>query len=209
MKCGWICLDCRNAEFKLEDLQQKLCISEGKEHRSVLSAGFMCQNCPAISDDISTFLQEECACGFDKGSSPAARPAASPTPEHTAKHAPLTIKRKPGRIGGEFMEVPYIPPSAASSDEHTRMPEPPKRPAKETWKDEVPSRRPNTSVCGIPKPPHTDLKAPNSAKRSLPNPRSPISRTEVMSKIEQAQAELRQLLLLQALERERTWKICS
>ena len=65
MKCGWICLDCRQVEFKQESLQQHLC--KGKEvHKRVLCAGYMCQNCPAISDDIAAFIREDCPCTFDE-----------------------------------------------------------------------------------------------------------------------------------------------
>ena len=118
MKCGWICLDCRVVEYRIKDLQSHLCKGHSI-HKKVLSAGYMCQNCPAISDDIATFMNEECPCSFQEGlspprayaASPAARSAARDVPECAGgRHTPLSIRKRPGRIGGEFLEMPHVPP---------------------------------------------------------------------------------------------------
>ena len=97
-------MDCQTAVFKLLDLTQTPC--QGKDmHSKVLNAAYMCQNCPAICDDLTAFETEACPCRFDVESPPVAAPP-SPSPSESAKGAGLSIKRRAGKIGGTFMEVP-------------------------------------------------------------------------------------------------------
>ena len=202
-------------EFKAADLQARACVAGRTQHERVLSAGFMCQNCPAISDDISTFIHEECACSFKEVRSPAARPAASTSPEHsTPRHAPLSIKKRSGRIGGEFMVLPCITPSAIPTPaEPTPITDGSmKRPAKETWREDVPAKTifPGTPKLAKPAPVEAvkrkvfpKVNAAWEEELTPRKPHGPPSRSEVLSAIHVAQQELQQLLLLQALDVER------
>ena len=152
MKCGWICLDCKKVGCRLKELQSQLC-KGFRLHRRVLQAGYMCQACPAISDDISTFIHEECPCSFDESkiaspayaTPPAARPAEGASPE--SARAVLSIRKRAGRIGGEYIEVPHVPPESverapkateptkSSMPEGLLEPEHPKPSPKQTWTD--------------------------------------------------------------------------
>ena len=105
MKCGWICLDCRAVEFGFDRLGYHLCNGRSV-HKKVLSAAYMCQNCPQISDDLAQFNESGCPCSFEsKGpEAAAARPAVASSRESSErKH--LDIRHRSGRIGGTFMEV--------------------------------------------------------------------------------------------------------
>ena len=265
-------MDCRKVEFRLKDLQSQLCKGLGL-HKKVLSAGYMCQKCPAISDDISVFMNEECPCSFDEGkcpsrtyaSSPAARPAADAPECPGARHTPLSIRKRAGRIGGEYLELPHVPresfeeaaptkpkaaptkPEAAPTKPEagptkpeagptkpeagptkpeagpgkpvpasSMMPDPrePKRVPKQTWVDQTPPAKPAAGASTEPANtyPAENSKAmaksnavPNAAPTTVASTpkHKPIARSEVQSALQAAQRELKQLLLLQALENER------
>ena len=198
----------------------------------------MCQTCPAISDDISTFIHEECPCSFDEGkivspayaTPPAARTAEGASPDSSgSRHSALSIRKRAGRIGGEYMEVPHVPPKPAINKPDPRVTEPTKRsmPAglpepehpkllpKKTWTD-LP-----TNAAGsmqLVKPPSADDSKAGASTNLMPNApppppaastperksaNPPIVRTELASALHAAQMELKQLLLLQALDQER------
>ena len=223
MKCGWICLDCRQVEFKRNDLGSHLCKGL-KVHKRVLCAGYMCQNCPAISDDITAFIREDCPCDFSEGPGPAshASPASAARPAGASPDSPgpkpLTIRTSPGKIGGTYLEVHYKThtiPAATSEPEAAKPP-------KQTWRDDsLPQKacaeaipKPAITKPGEdehdkspmdvkprPKPSCDPLKAKSPAK--LLEDHAPHRKDEVMAAVHNAQRELQQLLLLQALQKER------
>ena len=229
MKCGWICLDCRRVEFKQHDLKLHLCSNGATVHKKVLCAGYMCQNCPAISDDIGAFLREECPCSFDEAAGPAgpasaARPAGgSPA---SSESRGLTIRHSPGRIGGTYLEIPCSPPPAAATPAPEPRPDPmpePRKSDKQTWKDDSSSLRKNaaptepsakTEHCELerdavpvrprPKPScHPTMKA-KIASAKLHKDAGHNPKAEVVLAVRQAEYQLQKLLVLKALEEERT-----
>ena len=126
MKCGWICLDCRKVERHRSDLQEHEC-NGSMVHKRVLNAGFMCQRCPCISDNHAVFREEECL-GSTEVPSPSygvaptsARPGADHMPRDAAR-SPLSIRKRAGKIGGEYMELPVVPPSSKGSSKGAPKP---------------------------------------------------------------------------------------
>ena len=194
-------------------------------HKKVLCAGYMCQNCPAISDDIGTFLREECPCSFDEAADPAgpasaARPAAASPASADSKA--LTIRRTPGRIGGTYLEIPCKAPTLPAAPAPEPIPDPtpaPRKSDKETWRDDL---RPPTEAS--PTGPKTEPSEPEKEAVHLrPRPKpsrrptikakidsaavckddAPNKEAEVTRAVKHAENELQKLLLLKALESER------
>ena len=216
MKCGWICLDCRTTEFKFPNLMEKTCRGKFK-HRKVLNAAYMCQNCPAICDDLAMFKTEVCACRLDVEGPPV---AASPSPGSSEKGAGLSMKRREGRIGGTFMEVPVHEragrcPVGEAAEAKARAPTPaaPRPSCRSDVKDltffpvaKPDSASPDRTPCPKPDKLETALK-PKQAEPTTEVTSAPATvpggRDNVRSKIVEAEQELQKLLLLKALQAER------
>ena len=227
MKCGYICLDCRNVEFRLKDLESRSCCGK-LLHRKVLRAGYMCQNCPAVSDDIAAFQREVCPQTFERPQVPS--PASPDSPTEPGR---LSIKGRKGRIGGYFMDVPVVLPCVdvveAARPTESLSKEAPDTVPKEAAKEDAPAP---VLTTPSPKPTMkrtwTDLPSPDSLPtRKFTNPEQPtlvlpiparapsdVSSTTLLEEsdseprplqesIQRAQRELEKLLLLQELDRER------
>ena len=197
MKCGWICLDCRAVEFGFDRLGYHLCNGRSV-HKKVLSAAYMCQNCPQISDDLAQFNESGCPCSFEsKGpEAAAARPAVARSRECSErKH--LDIRHRSGRIGGTFTEVKCY---SSAADKASR------RPSHESIPTEA--EKPSTTAT-LRKQPSLPITSRASAKPSpcLNEEIAPVSkqtsRAALESVIQEAEKELQKLLVLQALANER------
>ena len=189
MKCGWICLDCRAVEFKMDDLRLHLCRG-AHVHQNVYCASYMCQTCPAIADDFSSFKNEVCPCTLAEGAAPpdeAKRPSALPASNGSG--ALRIAKAARGKIGGPPLQVPCrledkAPPSQATAA--TGKP------------------KPDESKPTSPQQPKPLLPSACFSKESkvVPSPPSEASRC-LRDELEKAQQNLQRLLILKALEAER------
>ena len=248
-------------------LQEHAC-KDSMVHKRVLSAGFMCQRCPCISDDHGLFRQEECLGSMEVpsptyGVAPAsARPDANRMPHHAARLT-MSIRMRPGKIGGEYIELPVVPPSnkgsckgvpkatfgkqgmhasASSTPDISAAKEPvdaittkdpiraetkpekakdpiPAETVPEKAKDPIPTKtEPEKAMDPIPtktEPPKRALETATEVAThkgwvdepvvsgSPGKPMTHSQRIEVATALQQARAELDQLLLLHALESER------
>ena len=171
-------------DCKLESFEVTLC-KGATTHKKVLNAGYMCQNCNAVSDDISTFIKETCPCNMEHSPAPASPSPAMSTPGHAealGSPKPLSIKKRMGRIGGHFMEVHVRMANEAPSSK--KAPEAP--PA---LRLPIPSRSTADKVCK-----KTWEDAPTHCKDG---------NSALKAQLHEAQAELQRLLVLQALQAER------
>ena len=210
-------MDCRTVEFKLMDLAAKDC--NGKDmHSKVLNAAYMCQHCPAISDDLQAFKKEVCPCRFDVESPPVAG-----SPVSVGAGTAVSIRRREGRIGGTFMEIRRLRPAAfevpseapAPTREPTpTVPRPSKRvpsendltffpePAKPTRREIIGDREPAKLWLPVtpkqrPKPDPTPAPATDASHAA------PGNAGAVRAKLLEAERELKKLYLLKALQDER------
>ena len=64
-KCGWICHVCRKVDRYKEKLIAQPCI-HGRYAHDMEEYGWLCANCPCLSNDITTFLRSPCNEDFVK-----------------------------------------------------------------------------------------------------------------------------------------------
>ena len=159
-------------------------------HTKVLSANYMCQNCPQICDDLEVFKQQRCPCSFEKGPAEALPAAARPAVTSPAGAKPLAIRGRVGKIGGTFMEVRCLPSAAKA----TCVPPEPKAPDQLIPTESRPEKHPlPRNKPSLPIESRT-MQTPKSRARAS---------AAVRAAIEEAEQELQKLLVLQALANER------
>ena len=61
MKCGYICLDCRESHINVDKILERKCKSQSGRH-SILKKAVQCMNCFDLGDTTEEFLKGECSC---------------------------------------------------------------------------------------------------------------------------------------------------
>ena len=203
----------------MDDLRLHLC--RGRHvHQNVYCASYMCQTCPAITDDFASFKKEICPCTLAEGVAPpeeVKRRSASPASSSTG----LSIaKAARGRIGGPPLQVPCKLEDKAPAiprEAFAGKPKPDKPTSQQQPKPDKPTlpQQPKPDKPTLPQQPKPDKPtSPQQPKPSLPDACFPKSSNVLPSQpseasrclrdeLEKAEQDLRRLLILKALQAER------
>ena len=60
MKCGYICLDCRESHINVDKILERKCGVHMSGRHSILKKAVQCMNCHDLGDTTEEFLKGEC-----------------------------------------------------------------------------------------------------------------------------------------------------
>lgn len=60
MKCGYICIKCRQCDIKEDRIYGTVCSACPSSRHQIIKKGVQCQNCDELSDCATTFIHEAC-----------------------------------------------------------------------------------------------------------------------------------------------------
>ena len=190
LKCGTICTVCRVVCRSEAGFKSIECMNGTTNHK-IVTAGYMCQNCPCLSSDATAFRQEHCDMAFclwsysneEKPLADPSQPLKGPTPT-----VPVFPKEKPGLSGRSPKSSPT--PSAPAKDlSKQSVASPIPKPTEAAARKENPE--PSAGATGAPQTKQTPR--PSQAlvfRKPTPQaPRTPEPRREMLSSPSVTKAE--------------------